>query len=103
LARMAGAHFEEAHAAAFALAHLPPALLQSLATDAAIETTFLLRAALARAGVPAAQPWLQALALDAAELQLLRAGPLARFPEVANWFRDRRPDGSRSTLPSLSD
>jgi len=80
----------EAYAAAFALAQLPTRWLRPLAARAALEhDAFLLRAALARAGVRDASPWLESLALSARELDLLRTSRFAQFPTVADWFRDR--------------
>lgn len=80
----------EAYAAAFALAQLPSRWLRTLATRANQEhDAFLLRAALARAGLSEAGPWLDSLALTAKERELLRDSGFAQFPAVANWFRDR--------------
>jgi hypothetical protein len=80
----------EAYAAAFALAQLPTRWLRPLVARAALEhDAFLLRAALARAGVREASPWLESLGLSARELDLLRDSGFAQFPTVADWFRDR--------------
>lgn len=86
LARLHSGHHREAHVAAFALAHLPPDVLAPLATASG---HFLLRAALARADLAAARPWIDELRLSPAERQRLHHGPLAGFPEVAAWFRER--------------
>jgi hypothetical protein len=86
LARLRSGHYHEAHVAAFALAHLPPEVLAPLATAGG---HFLLRAALARADVPAARPWIDELRLAPHERSLLHDGPLDGFPEVASWFRER--------------
>ena len=81
-------HHDEAHVAGFALAALPPSCLDGIVAAATAGPAHILRAALARADHPAAQPWLATLALTAAERSLLQRGPLARFPVVAGWFRD---------------
>jgi hypothetical protein len=83
------APFLEAHAAAFALSQRPRRQLDLLVPRARSGDMFLLRAALARAAVPAATAWIDALALDAAERALLADGAFADFPRVASWFRDR--------------
>ncbi|MFY9344251.1 MAG: hypothetical protein WAT39_17300, partial [Planctomycetota bacterium] len=82
-----------AHAAAFALAQLPPSALRTLQPASGSDHEWLLRAALARADLPAARGWIDALALAPTERELLHRGPLARFPEVAGWFRDRAAAG----------
>lgn len=80
----------EAYAAAFALAQLPSRWLRGLTERANQEhDAFLLRAALARAGLREAAPWLDSLSLSARERELLRDADFAQFPAVANWFRDR--------------
>ncbi|MBL9079381.1 MAG: hypothetical protein JNL08_17905 [Planctomycetes bacterium] len=77
--------FLESHAAAFALAHRPRHELADLAAQC--QDDHLLRAALARAGLPATVDWLAALGLDAEARALLRHGSFAEFPRVAGWFR----------------
>lgn len=80
----------EAYAAAFALAQLPSRWLRGLTERANQEhDAFLLRAALARAGLREAAPWLDSLSLSVRERELLRDADFAQFPAVANWFRDR--------------
>lgn len=82
-------HHDEAHAAAFAIAAMPHALLATVAPLAGDDDAFLLRAALARAGLPAAQPWLHALSLQPAELARVRGCAFAEFSEITCWFRER--------------
>jgi hypothetical protein len=89
LDRLQRAPFLEAHAAAFALSHRPRRQLTPLVAQARADDMFLLRAALARAAVPAATVWTDALALGDAERALLAHGAFPDFPRVASWFRDR--------------
>jgi hypothetical protein len=93
LARLRSSRHDDAHAAAFALSNLPRSCLTPLVAEAGSEAQFLLRAALARADLPAAKPWIDALALSPVERQRLHHGPLAEFPEVAGWFRERAASG----------
>lgn len=80
----------EALTAAFALGTLPHPVLAPLADDAA-DDDWLLHAALARAGLPAARAWLEALDLRPHELARFARATLADWPGVAPWFRDRAP------------
>ncbi|MCC7397418.1 MAG: hypothetical protein IT455_10185 [Planctomycetes bacterium] len=80
----------EALTAAFALGTLPHPVLAPLAADAA-DDDWLLHAALARAGLPAARAWLDALDLRPHELVRFARATLADWPGVAPWFRDRAP------------
>jgi hypothetical protein len=82
---------EEAHAAAFALAMLPCSALEDLAAQAARQPgLWLLRTALLRARVPAADTWLEQLALTAEERALLRSPfSFRQLPIVAACFRER--------------
>jgi hypothetical protein len=89
LAHVRSRHRHEAHVAAFALAQLPRDVLDDVAPLAADGDAWLLRAALARAGHAAAEPWLAAMTLRPAEQRLVRSASLAEFPEVASWFRER--------------
>jgi hypothetical protein len=86
---MRSGHHAEAHAAAFALAHLPGRQLTDIASQEELDDEYLLRAALARADAAVARPWLAALDLRASDRHRLHHGTLADFPEVALWFRDR--------------
>ncbi len=86
---MRSSHHAESHAAALALAHLPVRLLADIASQEELDGEYLLRAALARADVAVARPWIAALDLRAGDRHRLRHGTLADFPEVALWFRDR--------------
>lgn len=88
LARLASPRYSEACAAACAVAMLPHRALEPLTRTAKGHDQSLLRAALARAGLPAARPWVRALGLDARQRELLRSATLQRFPEVAAWFRN---------------
>ena len=77
----------EACAAAIGIASLPHRVLKNLLPKAKAQEAGLLRAALARAGMPHAKRWLQTLALSKPQLELMRRGPITRFSEVAAWFR----------------
>ena len=77
----------EACAAAIGIASLPHRVLKKLLPKAKAHDAGLLRAALARAGMPHAKRWLQTLALSKPQLELMRRGPITRFSEVAAWFR----------------
>lgn len=80
---------EEAYAAAWSLSQLPHAWLAEAARRAAADRSlFVLRTALARAGLPAAQPWLQPLRLTATERSLLHNAKYDAFPRLTQWFRD---------------
>lgn len=85
---MRAAPRDDALVAAFALGCLPHAVLASLAAAAA-DDDWLLHAALARAGLPAALAWLDALDLRPDELARFRRATLADWAGVAPWFRDR--------------
>lgn len=78
----------EACAAACGLASLPHRILRQLLPKAKLQNASLLRAALARAGMPEADRWIQALALRKPQLHLMRTGSITRFAEVAAWFRN---------------
>jgi hypothetical protein len=79
----------ETYAAAWALAQLPHDWLGVAArTATADRDAFVLRAALARARLPAATAWTVPLGLTAHHLALLAAAPFADFPACAEWFRD---------------
>lgn len=80
---------QEAVAAAFALALGDPRWLRPLLPRAGQEREFLLRAALVRAGLAEAAPFLDALALDPGERRLAAGCSFADFPGVAAWFRER--------------
>jgi hypothetical protein len=82
-------HRDEAIAAAFALSCLPRRVLDAIVPLAAADEAWLLRAALARAHHDAARPWLEAQALRSTARQRLYDADLARFAEVAGWFRER--------------
>ncbi|MCA8954141.1 MAG: hypothetical protein KDE27_31830 [Planctomycetes bacterium] len=88
----------EAYAAAWSLGRLPHAWLDQAAVRAAAAPgAFVLRAALARAGLPAAAAWTDAVALSQDERDLLRSAGYPLFPRVAEWFRDvgrRRPSSA---------
>lgn len=84
-----GSHRGEAMAAAYALAHLPHALLQPLVERAANARDGLLRAALACAGLDAAQPWLRALPLTPAERARLVDATWTDFPLFVSWLCPR--------------
>jgi hypothetical protein len=88
LAELAAPRRVEACAAACGLATLPHRVLKQLLSQAKLEQSGLLRAALARAGMPQANRWIQALALSKPQLRLMRTGPVTRFSEVAAWFRN---------------
>lgn len=89
LERMRRAPHLEAHAAAFALARQPRQHLQPLLDRATQDgSAFLLRAALARAALPATANWAAAVALGPDERARLRTGPFREFAQVAGWFRD---------------
>jgi hypothetical protein len=88
LAQMTSPRRAEVCAAACGLALLPHRVLKQLLPTAKLQNASLLRAALARAGMPEANRWVQALALRKPQLRLLRAGPITRFPEIAAWFRN---------------
>ena len=89
LAWMRRAPHLEAHAAAFALARQPRQHLQPLLDRATQDgSAFLLRAALARAALPATANWAAAVALGPDERTRLRIGPFREFAQVAVWFRD---------------
>jgi hypothetical protein len=78
----------EASAAACSLSCLPHRILRQLIPKAKQPESDLLRAALARAGLPESQPWLQPLALSKQQLHLLRKGPVTKFSEATSWFRN---------------
>ena len=82
---------DEASAAAWGIAMLPHEVLRPLVPTAKAPRANLLRAILARASLPAAEPWLRQLGLREVQLQLLREGPIRRFPEAVNWFRSSVP------------
>jgi len=95
---------DEAYAAAFALAEqvaangrAPDPLVARAAQD---RDAYLLRAALARAGLVEAEAWVAPLSLTGAERALLTSCTFDRFPAVAAWFRD--PLGSHPGSPPLS-
>ncbi|MFN3240748.1 MAG: hypothetical protein ACE37K_04460 [Planctomycetota bacterium] len=88
LARLVSPRRGEACAAACALAMLPHRVLEPLLPKARGDDQSLLRAALARAGVPAAQSWIRPLGLSRPQQCLLRDASLERFPEVVAWFRN---------------
>lgn len=90
LAQMASPRRVEACAAAYGLAALPHRVLKQLLPKSKSQNAYLLRAALARAGMPEAEQWIQALALRKPQMDLLRTGPITRFPEIASWFRNAR-------------
>ncbi|MBL8747749.1 MAG: hypothetical protein JNK78_01210, partial [Planctomycetes bacterium] len=93
--RIRNAPHAEAHAAAFALSRQPSHVLAALVQRAAHDDgAFLLRAALARAGLAAAEPWLAALPPGQNALAMLREGSFAEFPPLAQWFRGRPADPS---------
>src|SRR5262249_34212047 len=92
LAAVRGASLPEAYAAAFALASLPVAALTELVPLAARSPqSWLLRAALCRAGVPGSAAWIDALDLSPAERRLCRVGAFtfAQFPVFAALLRER--------------
>jgi len=95
---------DEAYAAAFALAqHVATngrALDPAVAKAAQDRDAYLLRAALARAGIAEAEAWVAPLSLTGAERALLTGCAFDRFPAVAAWFRD--PLGSHPGSPVLS-
>lgn len=87
---------DESCAAAWGIASLPHRVLKQLlpkanAPNSDMRLASMLRAALARAGMRQANPWLKQLALSKPQLRLLRSGPLRRFPEVVAWFRSGLP------------
>jgi hypothetical protein len=82
-------HLDESIAAAFALAHLPPDVLEAVAAQHGTDGEPLLRIALARARVPLALPWLDALGLDDVARRRLHHGDRQAFGEFVVWFRDR--------------
>ena len=82
---------DEACAAAWGIALLPHRVLTLLVPKAKAQSSGMLRTILARAGLRQADPWIEQLALSKRQLQLLRAGPLQRFPEVVAWFRSGPP------------
>lgn len=88
LTELAAPRRVEACAAACGLASLPHRVLKQLLPKAKLQNSGLLRAALARAGMPQANRWIQALALSKPQLRLMRTGPVTRFSEVAAWFRN---------------
>ncbi len=95
LDRIGKAPHAEAHAAAFALSRQPSHVLARLVDRAAHDDgAFLLRAALARAGLAGAEPWLAALPPGPRALAMLREGSFAEFPPLAQWFRGRPADPS---------
>ena len=87
LAELAAPRRIEACAAACGLASLPHRVLKTLLPKANLQNAGLLRAALARAGMPESKRWIEALALSKPQLQLMRTGSIIRFSEVAAWFR----------------
>lgn len=88
LTRLASPRRAEACAAACALAMLPHRVLEPLTPKARDYEQSLLRAALARAGLPAAQSWIRPLGLSRPQLALVHGASLKRFPEVVAWFRN---------------
>lgn len=82
---------DERTAAACGISMLPHRVLAKLLPMAKVQSASLLRAALARAGLRQTDAWLQHLALSKPQLQLLRTGPMRRFPEVVAWFRNAPP------------
>ncbi|MFT4513403.1 MAG: hypothetical protein ACI89X_001746 [Planctomycetota bacterium] len=88
LAGLAAPRRVEACAAACGIASLPHRVLKQLLPKAKLQNAGLLRAALARAGMPEANRWIQTLALSKPQLRLMRTGPITRFSEVAAWFRN---------------
>lgn len=92
---VAASHRGEAMAAAYALAHLPHALLEPLVARALDERDGLLRAALASAGLPATRAWLRDLPWNAAERARFADPSWTDFPLLVTWLRERpRPSGS---------
>lgn len=95
LDRIRSAPYTEAHAAAFALSLQPDHVLARLVERATHDDgAFLLRAALARAGLAGAEAWLTALPTGVHALVMLREGSFAQFPPLAQWFRGRPADPS---------
>ena len=89
---------KETYAAAWALSQLPHDWLGDCAARAHRDpAAFVLRAALARARLPAATAWTDPLALTPGERSALAATTLAQFPRMAEWFRD----GPRLGRPGL--
>lgn len=88
LAGLAAPRRIEACAAACGIATLPHHVLKLLLPKAKLQNAGLLRAALARAGMPEANRWIQNLALSKPRLRLMRTGPITRFSEVAAWFQN---------------
>lgn len=80
---------QEALAAAVGLAELPHRVLEPLLDRARGQDDGLLRAALARAGLPAAVAWLQRFDVSATERDGLRHGSLPRFGEAVGALRNR--------------
>ncbi|MCR9247241.1 MAG: hypothetical protein NXI31_19585 [bacterium] len=79
----------EAYAAAWSLSQLPHNWLDAAARRAARDPgAFVLRAALARAGVPAAIHWTKPMRLTAAERTVIGRARYELFPRLAEWFRD---------------
>lgn len=91
LAALKSPRRDESCAAAWGIASLPHRVLKQLLPKAKVQSASILRAALARAGMRQANPWLEQLALSKPQLRLLRSGPLRRFPEVIAWFRNGPP------------
>ncbi|MBL8754782.1 MAG: hypothetical protein JNK15_15870 [Planctomycetes bacterium] len=82
-------HHDEALAAAFALSHLPPDVLEDLAREHGTDGEPMLRLALARADAPIARPWLLALDLSPRDLARLRHGDRRDLADAITWFRER--------------
>lgn len=80
---------DEALAAALGLAELPHRVLQPLLASARQEDDGLLRAALARAGLPTAVAWLERFDVSKNERDGLRHGALLRFAEATLALRNR--------------
>jgi len=85
-AHLRSANREEAFAATCALSSLPHSVLAPLLPEASVASASLLRTALARAGLPQAQPWIAGLSSSQRRL-LIDARP-EQFPEVTGWFRE---------------